>query len=77
VTKAAECVTVVVLQEQGKGATWMFEDAYAKHRHWHKITYDDAASLEHAVDLSIAWAESFLSEFRAHQVATLPWLKKP
>ena len=40
VTKAAECVTVV-LQEQGKGATWMFEDAYAKHRHWHKITYDN------------------------------------
>ena len=30
VTKAAECVTVV-LQEEGKGATWMFEDAYAKH----------------------------------------------
>ncbi|HEV2731618.1 MAG TPA: hypothetical protein VGV15_16425 [Terriglobales bacterium] len=22
----------VVLQEEGKGATWMFEDAYAKHR---------------------------------------------
>ena len=32
VAKAAECVTVV-LQEEGKGATWMFEDAYAKHRH--------------------------------------------
>jgi hypothetical protein len=32
VTKAAECVTVV-LQEEGKGATWMFEDAYAKHMH--------------------------------------------
>src|ERR1035438_10304696 len=36
VTKTAECVTVV-LQEEGKGATWMFEDAYAKHRHWHKV----------------------------------------
>jgi hypothetical protein len=42
VTKAAECVTVV-LQEEGKGATWMFEDAYAKHNHWHKITYGEGA----------------------------------
>jgi hypothetical protein len=38
VAKAAECVTVV-LQEEGKGATWMFEDAYAKHKHWHKLSY--------------------------------------
>ncbi len=37
VAKAAECVTVV-LQEEGRGATWMFEDAYAKHKHWHKLT---------------------------------------
>ena len=39
VTKAAECITVV-LQEEGKGATWMFEDAYAKHRHWHRLVYE-------------------------------------
>jgi hypothetical protein len=32
VAKAAECVTVV-LQEQGRAATWMFEYAYAKHKH--------------------------------------------
>jgi len=25
-------------QEEGKGATWMFEDAYAKHKHWQKFT---------------------------------------
>jgi hypothetical protein len=40
VAKSAECVTVV-LQEEGKGATWMFEDAYAKHKHWHRLTYRD------------------------------------
>lgn len=38
VVKAAECITVV-LQEEGKGATWMFEDGFAKHKHWHKETY--------------------------------------
>jgi len=75
VTKAAECVTVV-LQEQGKGATWMFEDAYAKHRHWHKLSYDDDR-LEAAVYEAVTWAEMFLGEFRAHQAATLPWLRNP
>ncbi len=74
VTKAAECVTVV-LQEQDKGATWMFEDAYAKHRHWHKLTYD-GDGLESAVDEAVAWAEKFLGEFRDYQAATLPWLRK-
>ncbi len=74
VTKAAECVTVV-LQEQGKGATWMFEDAYAKHRHWHKVTYEED-KLESAVEQAVAWAEAFLAEFRAYQAAALPWLKK-
>ena len=75
VTKAAECVTVV-LQEQDQGATWMFEDAYAKHRHWHKITYA-GDKLGAAVEDAVAWAESFLDEFRVYQAATLPWLKKP
>jgi hypothetical protein len=75
VTKAAECVTAV-LQEEGKGATWMFEDAYAKHRHWHKVTYADD-KLESAVEEAVAWAESFLKDFRAYQAATLPWFRKP
>ena len=74
-TKAAECVTVV-LQEEGKGATWMFEDAYAKHRHWHKVTYAQD-NLEPAVQQAAAWAEGFLGEFRAYQIAMLPWLNKP
>jgi len=74
VAKAAECVTVV-LQESGKGATWMFEDAYAKHRHWQKLTYEDA-ELERAVEEAAAWAERFVTEFADYQIDTLPWLKK-
>jgi hypothetical protein len=74
VAKAAECVTVV-LQEEGKGATWMFEDAYAKHRHWHKLTYEDA-DLERAVEEAAVWAEKFVAEFADFQLTKLPWLKK-
>ena len=74
VTKAAECVTVV-LQEEGKGATWMFEDAYAKHKHWHKLTYKNS-NLEHIVEQATVWAEKFVGEFADYQVAKLPWLSK-
>lgn len=74
VTKAAECVTVV-LQEEGKGATWMFEDAYAKHRHWHKLSYKDD-ELENAVEQAAAWAEKFVRKVGNYQVLKLPWLKK-
>ncbi len=74
VSKAAECVTVV-LQEEGKGATWMFEDAYAKHKHWHKLIYQ-RGRLKHAVDDAVAWAERFVSEFAGYRTVNLPWLKK-
>ena len=73
VAKAAECVTVV-LQEEGKGATWMFEDAYAKHRHGQKFTYK-VGELPAAVEHAAAWAEKFVGEFTAFQEANLPWLK--
>jgi hypothetical protein len=74
VAKAAECVTTV-LQEQSKGATWMFEDAYAKHKHWHKVEYREG-ELDNAVEQAVAWAEKFAREFGNYQEATLPWLKK-
>ena len=73
VAKAGECVTVV-LQEDGKGATWMFEDAYAKHRHWHKLTYEDN-QLENVVEQAAAWAERFVRYFASYQEAKLPWLR--
>jgi len=65
----------VVLQEEGKGATWMFEDAYAKHNHWHRVIYN-SGELEQAVDNAAKWAEKFVSEFAKYQTANLPWLKK-
>lgn len=74
VAKAAECVTVV-LQEEGQGATWMFEDAYAKHRHWQKFTYAKN-ELPAIVEQAAAWAEKFVGEFAAYQEANLPWMKK-
>jgi hypothetical protein len=74
VAKAAECVTAV-LQERGKGATWMFEDAYAKHKHWRKVEYRDG-EIDPAVEEAAAWAEKFVRDFGNYQEATLPWLKK-
>jgi len=74
VVKAAECVTVV-LQEEGKGATWMFEDAYAKHRHWWKLEYKET-ELEQAIDVAVEWAEKFVRDFIDYQEKTLPWLSK-
>jgi hypothetical protein len=73
VAKAAECITVV-LQEEDKGATWMFEDAYAKHKHWHKVTYQDG-TLEDAVQEASSWAERCFEEFAVYQASALPWLK--
>jgi len=55
VAKAAECITVF-LQQEGKGATWMFEDGYAKHKHWHKVTFSDGG-LEEAVEEAASWAD--------------------
>lgn len=74
IAKVAECVTVV-LQEEGKGATWMFEDAYAKHKHWHKLEYKEG-DIEHAVDMATEWAEIFVRDFADYQTKVLPWLGK-
>jgi hypothetical protein len=73
VAKAAECVTVV-LQEEGKGATWMFEDAYAKHSNMQKFPYKSDA-LEAAVEAGAGWAEGFVKDFAAYQAAHLPWMR--
>ena len=53
----------------------MFEDAYAKHKHWHKLRYNDT-ELEHAVELGAAWVEKFVGEFADYQAAHLPGLSK-
>jgi hypothetical protein len=73
VAKMAECVTAV-LQEQGKGATWMFEDGYAKHPHWHKFEYQ-IDQLEATIETAAAWAEEFVKGFGDYQKKVLPWMK--
>ena len=73
VTKMAESVTAV-LQEEGKGATWMFEDAYAKHKHWKKFVYKPG-SLQDVIKGAATWAEEFVREFGQFQKAKLPWLE--
>jgi len=73
VGKAAECVTAF-LQEDGKGATWMFEDAFGKQQHWRKFTYA-IADLDDAVDEATRWAEEFIKQFGAFQQHVLPWMK--
>ena len=73
VTKMAESVTIV-MQEEGKGATWMFEDAYAKHKHWKKFVYRPD-NLQDTIRDAITWAEKFIEDFGQFQKARLPWLK--
>jgi hypothetical protein len=74
VAKMAECI-VVVLQEKGHGATWMFEDAYHHHKNWKKFQYNPG-NMEKSLTLSIDWAKSYLHRFKKHQKTTLPWFKK-
>jgi hypothetical protein len=74
VTKAVECVTAV-LQEDAKGATWMFEDAYGKHKHWRKFNHKNG-TMERAVEDAARWAEQFIGAFAEYQAANLPWIKK-
>jgi hypothetical protein len=70
----AECVTAM-LQEEGKGATWMFEDAYAKSKTWKKFTYKPR-HLRLEVVAACEWAQLALKEFGEHQQRVLPWMKK-
>jgi hypothetical protein len=74
VAKSAECVTTV-LQQEGQGATWIFEDAYAKHKHWQRFTYKNG-KLSAAVERTANWAEKFVQEFAKYQEANLPWRKR-
>lgn len=73
VGKAAECV-IAFLQEEGKGATWMVEDAFARNKHWQKFVYP-VGGIEKSVEEAAAWAEDFVRQFGAFQLRVLPWMK--
>ena len=74
VTKMAECITAV-LQEKGRGSTWLFEDAYGKSKAWKKFTYTPK-ELASAVNVAAAWAHKELKTFARYQRTVLPWLRK-
>jgi hypothetical protein len=73
VAKLGECITAI-LQEQNKGATWMFEDAYFKHQHMKKFTYTPE-TFEQTLNEAATWAEEFHKKFVEFQTESLPWLK--
>jgi hypothetical protein len=75
VSKSAECITAV-LQERGKGATWMIEDAFFRHNHWRRFEFN-VSELEIVVEQAAAWAEDFRESFARHQEKVLPWLCQP
>lgn len=74
IVKTAEAISVVV-QEDGKGATWMFEDLYAKLNSIHKFVYP-ANEIADAVIRGARWAEGFRQQYSDYQMQHLPWLKR-
>lgn len=73
ITKLAE-LTSIVLQRQGEGSTWMFEDLYHRLQNIKKFEYTNE-TLEDQINLGIEWAKSYLSTFGEFQKEKLPWFK--
>ena len=73
ITKFAE-LTSIVLQRQGEGSTWMFEDLYHRLQNIKKFEYTNE-TLEDEINLGIEWANSYLSTFGKFQKEKLPWFK--
>lgn len=74
ITKFAE-LTSIVLQRQGDGSTWMFEDLYHKLQNIKKFEYTDE-TLEEQLNSGIEWANAYSNSFAEYQMQKLPWLKK-
>lgn len=73
ISKIAE-LTTIVLQRQGEGATWMFEDLYHRHNNIKKFEYTNE-SLTNQIDIGIRWALDYINSFGEYQKIKLPWLK--
>ncbi len=74
VTKLAE-LTCIILQEEGKGATYMFEDLYHRLNNIKKFEYQ-LDTLEHTIEIGIGWAYNYVKSFSEYQKHHLPWLRK-
>jgi len=73
ITKFAE-LTSIVLQREGEGSTWMFEDLYPRLKSIKKFEYS-ANDLENQIDAGIEWAGDYLKSFGDFQKDKLPWFK--
>lgn len=74
ITKFAE-LTSIILQRQGEGSTWMFEDLYHRLQNIKKFEYTDE-TLEEQINIGIDWATDYLKSFGDYQKQKLPWLQK-
>lgn len=73
ITKFAE-LTSIVLQRQGEGSTWMFEDLYHRLQNIKKFEYV-SDNLEEQINNGIKWANTYLESFGKFQKDKLPWFK--
>lgn len=74
ITKFAE-LTSIVLQRQGEGSTWMFEDLYHKLNSIKKFEYNND-NLEEKINLGIEWAKDYAKSFGDYQKQKLPWFNQ-
>lgn len=74
ITKFAE-LTSIVLQRQGEGSTWMFEDLYHKLNNIKKFEYNND-TLEVQINFGIDWAKDYAKSFGDYQKQKLPWINK-
>jgi len=74
ITKFGE-LTSIILQRQGQGSTWMFEDLYHRLNNIVKIEYTDDI-LEDKINEGIEWANNYLKSFGEYQKQKLPWFQK-
>ena len=65
ITKFAE-LTSIVLQRQGEGSTWMFEDLYHKLNNVKKFEYTND-NLKTQIDAGISWAREYSKSFGDYQ----------
>jgi len=68
-----ECITIV-LQEVGKGSTWMLEDMYKKYNFIKKVQYEEH-ELEYKLKKSLDWAFKKNKEYSKYHLEVNPWLK--
>jgi hypothetical protein len=69
--RMAECV-IVLLQEEGMGATWMTEDMVSKHPLLRKFTYT-SDTCELIVRDAIIWAETRIADNIKTNIGAWPW----